>query len=44
MVYHPSFQYFAKSFGLNQIAIEAEGKEPTPKELQLLINTAKRKI
>lgn len=42
MVYHPSFQYFAKSFGLNQIAIEAEGKEPTPKELQLLINTAKK--
>ena len=42
MVYHPSFHYFAKSYGLNQIAIEADGKEPSPKELQLLINTAKK--
>jgi zinc transport system substrate-binding protein len=42
MVYHPSFQYFAKSFGLIQLSIESEGKEPSPRELQLLINNAKK--
>jgi zinc transport system substrate-binding protein len=42
MVYHPSFLYFAKSYGLNQIAIEFEGKEPPPKHLQSIIETAKK--
>jgi zinc transport system substrate-binding protein len=41
MVYHPSFSYFAKSYGLKQIAIEAEGKEPSPKRLISTIKTAK---
>lgn len=41
MVYHPSWGYFAKSYGLKQIPIEAEGKAPTPKELESLIQFAK---
>lgn len=28
LVYHPSWGYFARQYGLEQIAIEAEGKEP----------------
>lgn len=28
LVYHPSWGYFARQYGLQQIAIEAEGKEP----------------
>ena len=32
-VYHPSFGYFADEFGLNQRAIEFEGKTPTIKHL-----------
>ena len=41
MVYHPSWGYFAKAYGLTQIPVEVEGKEPTPKELERLIQYAK---
>lgn len=43
MVYHPSWGYFAKSYGLKEIAISIQGKEPTPKGLQNLIRQAKEK-
>ncbi|ANE33313.1 metal ion ABC transporter, periplasmic metal-binding protein [Campylobacter hyointestinalis subsp. hyointestinalis LMG 9260] len=41
IVYHPSWGYFAKRYGLEQIAIEIEGKEPKPADLANLINEAK---
>ncbi|RBQ27744.1 MULTISPECIES: metal ABC transporter solute-binding protein, Zn/Mn family [Arcobacteraceae] len=41
MVFHPSWGYFAKQYGLNQIPIEIEGKEPKPNELVKLIKDAK---
>ena len=41
MVYHPSWGYFADSYGVNQIPIELEGKEPSPKKLAHLIEFAK---
>jgi zinc transport system substrate-binding protein len=41
MVYHPAWGYFAESYGLKQIPIELEGKEPTAKGLQGLIQHAK---
>ena len=37
MVFHPSWGYFARTYGLKQIPIEMEGKEPKPAELQHLI-------
>ncbi|MCK5200334.1 MAG: zinc ABC transporter substrate-binding protein [Spirochaetales bacterium] len=37
-VYHPSFGYFTDLYGLKQIAIETEGKEPGPKGLETIIN------
>ena len=40
-VFHPSFGYFAKRYGLNQEAVEVEGKLPTPKQLSSLITEAK---
>jgi len=40
-VFHPSFGYFAKRYGLNQEAVEVEGKLPTPKQLSDLITEAK---
>ncbi len=43
MVYHPSWGYFAKSYGLEQIPIETEGKEPTSRELQELVNEARER-
>lgn len=42
MVYHPSWGYFAKAYGLEQIPIEMEGKEPTPKALRDLVDRAKK--
>ena len=37
MVYHPSWGYFARSYGLEQIPVEIEGKEPKGRQLQHLI-------
>jgi len=42
MVYHPAWGYFARAYGLEQISVEMEGKEPSPKELQQLIRNAKK--
>ncbi len=41
MVYHPSWGYFAREYGLEQIAIEAEGKEPSAARLIHLIDHAR---
>lgn len=41
MVFHPAWGYFAKEYGLKQIAIEQEGKNPTPKSLIHLVKLAK---
>ncbi len=40
-VYHPAFGYFADEFGLTQEAVEHAGKQPTPKEMAVLIKNAK---
>ncbi|NLT52375.1 MAG: zinc ABC transporter solute-binding protein [Ignavibacteria bacterium] len=42
MVFHPSWGYFAMQYGLKQIPVEIEGKEPGLKELSQIINYAKR--
>jgi zinc transport system substrate-binding protein len=42
MVYHPSWGYFAHEYGLEQIAIEAEGKEPSAQRLIQLIDRGRR--
>jgi zinc transport system substrate-binding protein len=41
MVYHPAWGYFARDYGLEQLSIEEYGKEPTPQQLEQLINEAK---
>ncbi len=41
MVYHPVWGYFASEFGVEQIAIEHEGKEPSPADLVRLIQLAR---
>lgn len=40
MVFHPSWGYFARSYGLEQIAVEIEGKSPKPAHLKQLIDQA----
>jgi zinc transport system substrate-binding protein len=42
LVYHPSWGYFCQEYGLIQIAIEKEGKDPTPKGMAVLVNQAKK--
>lgn len=41
MVLHPSWGYFANAYDLTQVAIEVEGKSPTPKEMIMIIEKAK---
>ncbi len=42
MVFHPSWGYFAKEFSLEQISVESEGKEPSPKELIKIMKKAEK--
>lgn len=41
MIYHPAYTYFARDYSIEQIAIEQEGKEPTPRQLTALVERAK---
>ncbi|MDR3252022.1 MAG: zinc ABC transporter substrate-binding protein [Tannerella sp.] len=40
VIYHPALTYFADEFGLTQISIEADGKEPSPATMKRLIDKA----
>ncbi len=42
MVFHPAWGYFADTYGLTEIAIEHEGKEPGARTLAALIERARR--
>ena len=37
LIYHPSLSYFARQYGLQQIPIENQGKEPSPETLSRLV-------
>jgi len=41
IIYHPALGYFARDYGLQQISIEQEGKEPTPLQLKNMIDLAR---
>ena len=43
MVFHPSWGYFARSYGLQQVPVEIEGKDPKPAQLKALIEYAQKK-
>lgn len=43
LIYHPALTYFAADYGLEQISIEDEGKEPSPAHLKQLIDLAREK-
>jgi len=42
MVFHPAWGYFARAYGLIQVPIEKDGKEPGPRALTALIEQARR--
>jgi zinc transport system substrate-binding protein len=37
VVFHPAWTYFADAYGIKQIAVEVEGKSPTPVQMQSLL-------
>jgi zinc transport system substrate-binding protein len=43
MVFHPAWGYFAHAYGLGQVPIEIEGKEPKPAQLKRLIDYARER-
>jgi len=42
MIYHPTLGYVARDYGFEEIAVEHEGKEPTPMSFKELIDRAKK--
>ncbi len=42
LIFHPAYTYLARDYKINQISIEHEGKEPSAKWLQSIINIAKQ--
>jgi zinc transport system substrate-binding protein len=42
LVFHPAWSYFTKEYGLQQVAIEREHKEPSSRELAEIIEDARR--
>ena len=42
VVYHPAWGYFAERFGIKQVAIETEGKEPSASEMAKQIDFIKK--
>lgn len=41
MVFHPSWGYFARDYGLTQISVEEEGKQPTAAGIAALVEQAR---
>ena len=42
MVYHPAWGYLARAYGLEQVPVEVEGKEPKPEQLKSLIEKSRK--
>lgn len=41
LIYHPALSYFARDYGLTQISIEEDGKNPSAQHLAVLVQLAK---
>jgi len=42
MVGHPAYAYFTRDYKLNQLSIEFEGKDPTPRQLTTILEKARQ--
>ena len=42
IIYHPALTYYARDYGIEQLSIEHEGKEPSARRLAELIETGRR--
>jgi zinc transport system substrate-binding protein len=43
IIYHPALAYLAKDYGMEQIVLEFDGKEPPPAHIKKIIDTARDK-
>jgi len=41
LIFHPALSYLARDYGLEQVSIEIDGKEPTPANMQEVIRIAR---
>lgn len=41
LVSHPAYAYFCRDYGLKQASIEFEGKDPTPQQMNKILNLAR---
>ena len=42
IVYHPALTYYARDYGIQQVAIESDGKEPSARQLAEIIRNARK--
>ena len=42
IVYHPALTYLARDYGIQQVAIESDGKEPSARQLAEIIRNARK--
>lgn len=42
VIYHPILTYFARDYGLIQLPMEEEGREPSARQMQMLIHRARQ--
>lgn len=42
LIYHPAYTYYARDYGIHQIAIEHDGKEPSPRQMTAIIEEARK--
>ncbi len=42
IIYHPTLTYLAADYGMTQLCIEIDGKEPSPAQLKELVDTARK--
>jgi zinc transport system substrate-binding protein len=40
LIFHPAMAYYARQFGLKQIAMELDGKEPSPRHMKEIVDLA----
>jgi zinc transport system substrate-binding protein len=43
LIYHPNLGYLARDYGLEEVPVEFEGKEPPPSRMRLLIDLARER-
>lgn len=43
LVYHPAWAHLARDYGLVQVPIETDGKEPTARGIERIVETARRR-